>query len=238
MKAGIIAAGEGLRLRQDGVSTLKPLVKINGVSLIERLLSAFQSRGIEEVFIIINEDSREVKTFVEQQQFSIPVHFHIKTTASSMHSLFELAPYLRDGSFLLSTVDTIFQPSELQAFLQYAMAKDSKGGADGILAVTEFVQDENPLWVHLDQHNRILQFGKGSFQLKYVTGGIYFFSSRIFNEMVEARLRNVSRLRNFLGLLLEKEYRLEGYKFSTIVDVDHIKDVQAAEQFLGNLKEH
>ncbi len=235
MKAGIIAAGEGSRLKQDGIATLKPLVKINGVPLIERLLSAYQSFGIKEVFIIINEESKEVKTFVEQQRFSIPVHFHIKTTASSMHSLFELAPYLRNGSFLLSTVDAIFHPSELEGFLQYAAANTS---ADGILAVTEFVQDENPLWVHLDRQNRILQFGKEPLKTKYVTGGIYFFSSRIFNEMDEARSRNISRLRNFLGLLLEKGYRLEGYKFSTIVDVDHIKDVQTAEQFLGNLKEH
>jgi len=33
-------------------------------------------------------------------------------------------------------------------------------------------------------------------------------------------------------LLLEKGYKLEGYPFSKIVDIDHAQDVRVAEQFL------
>jgi len=55
MKAGIIAAGEGSRLRSEGITTPKPLVPVNGVPLIERLIMSFIHAGIDELVCIVNE---------------------------------------------------------------------------------------------------------------------------------------------------------------------------------------
>ena len=118
MKAGIIAAGEGTRLRADGISVPKPLVQVNGVPLIERLLNSFHSNNITEVVCIVNESSIEVKKFVEGKSFKIPVQFIVKSTPSSMHSLFELSQFLVDDRFLLTTVDSIFQDHEFSHFLK------------------------------------------------------------------------------------------------------------------------
>src|SRR5262249_52875909 len=49
---GILAAGEGSRLRGDGWSMAKPLVPVEGVPLIERVLSNFLAAGIETVAVI------------------------------------------------------------------------------------------------------------------------------------------------------------------------------------------
>src|SRR5271169_4168201 len=108
MKAGIIAAGEGSRLRSEGIVVPKPLVPVGGIPLIERLIRTLERHGISEIVCIVNEYSLEVKNFVEEKKFSVPVRFVVKTTPSSMHSLFALAPYLNDDPFVLSTVDPIF----------------------------------------------------------------------------------------------------------------------------------
>ena len=44
MRYAIIAAGEGSRLAQEGISLPKPLVKINGEAMIDRLIRIFLER--------------------------------------------------------------------------------------------------------------------------------------------------------------------------------------------------
>lgn len=229
VKAGIIAAGEGSRLKAEGMGGPKPLVPVNGVPLIERLIRSFRRNGIEEVVTIVNEYSLSVKEFVESRNFGIPVRFVVKTTESSMHSLFELSPHLREGPFLLSTVDSVFSEREFAAFLASAA---SRPGADAVLAVTEFIDDENPLYVRLDESGRIVSFGEPG-PAPMVTGGLYVFSPAVFGEIGTVRSLGISRLRNFLGHLLGTGYRLEGFSFSKIVDVDHVRDIGTAERLLG-----
>ena len=52
MKAIILAAGEGSRLRPYTLDRPKCLVEVAGVSLIDRQISILQSCGIDEVVVI------------------------------------------------------------------------------------------------------------------------------------------------------------------------------------------
>jgi NDP-sugar pyrophosphorylase family protein len=231
MKAGIIAAGEGSRLKSEGLPMPKPLVPVEGIPLIERLLNSFVRCGIDEVVCIVNEYSLEVKRFVEGKNFGIPVRFTVKTTPSSMHSLFELSPHLMQGKFLLSTVDSIFKEQELQEFLRYA---NDHPATDNTLAVTDFIDDENPLYVHVDNARRITAFGKkgDNDNTPWVTGGLYILSPKIFREKETVLRSGVERLRNFLAHLLKSGYTFDAFPFSKIVDVDHVSDIRAAEEFV------
>ena len=116
MKAAIIAAGDGSRLKSEGITGPKPLVRVKGVALIERLLRSYQACGISSVHCIINEESGVVMDFVRGLGLSLEVDFTVKSTPSSMHSLFALSPHLTGGPFLLSTVDSIFDESDLKSF--------------------------------------------------------------------------------------------------------------------------
>jgi NDP-sugar pyrophosphorylase family protein len=237
MKVGIIAAGEGSRLKQDGVSVPKPLVKVNGIPILERLLLQYHSTGISAAYCIINQQSIAVREYIGTQKLPISVHFHVKTTPSSMHSLFELGRYLRNDHFLLSTVDSVFDTAELAGFMESAQRRE----VDGLLAVTQPSDDDNPLWVELNDSNRIVAFRKPSAGRRLITGGLYFFSPRIFDVQNEAIGSGISRLRNFLNLLLQKEYILKAHRFKRIVDLDHAADIGLAEEFvhaLGRMKAH
>jgi NDP-sugar pyrophosphorylase family protein len=227
VKAGIIAAGEGSRLRADGFSVPKPLVSVDGMPLIERLIGTMIRQGINEIACIVNEESIAVRDFVNQKSFPIPVHCVVKSTPSSMHSLFALSPLLSDGRFLLSTVDSIFREEEFADYLRYSSTTE----ADGILAVTSYIDDENPLYADLDDRRRIRSFSKTD-RAPWVTGGLYVLSPRIFDEIEPVRKNGIERLRNFLSHLVTAGYRLEGFPFSKIVDVDRGSDVRAAEEFL------
>ena len=74
MNFGIIAAGEGSRLVQEGVAFPKPLVPLNGEPMIGRLIRIFQENGAERICVIVNEHMSEVRQFVERLQRELPVH--------------------------------------------------------------------------------------------------------------------------------------------------------------------
>ena len=54
MTFAILAAGEGSRLAQEGVELPKPLVKIGGEAMIDRLIRIFHDCGAEDIYIITN----------------------------------------------------------------------------------------------------------------------------------------------------------------------------------------
>ena len=57
MDYAIIAAGEGSRLAQEGVKWPKPLVRLIGVALIDRLIDVFLKNNATSISIIVNEET-------------------------------------------------------------------------------------------------------------------------------------------------------------------------------------
>jgi len=233
MNAAILAAGEGFRLREEGIEIAKPLIPVCGVPMIDRLIRQALAAGADSLSVIINEEMTDVRSYCEHLALPIRFNLLIRSTQSSMHSLFALAPFLRDAPFYCTTVDTVFLESEFNDYLAFARAQR---GTDGVLAVTDFIDDEKPLCVELDKHRRITAFSDTQQGYRWATGGIYYFTPRIFDLIPKALAADTVRLRNFLRLLVDNKYVLCGYPFSKIIDVDHAGDIVAAEQFLLSQK--
>jgi len=226
----IIAAGEGMRLKNEGINVSKPMVKVNGISLIERIINIAVDYGIKSVNCIINENSKDLEKYLTDKNFFVPVNLIVKSTEGSLHSLYELSKIIT-APFLLTTTDSIFVKDEFNSFLDAALNKDI---ADGVFAVTDFIDDEKPLYVAVDDNLRITGFYDENNCFNFVTGGLYFFKKSIKNEVREAVDNGVVRLRNFQRFLIKKEYRIYAYPFSKIIDVDHATDIEKAEIFLMN----
>ena len=235
MKFAIISAGEGSRLSQEGVRLPKPLVQLNGTAMIDRLVRIFTANGADEIVVIINNEVPLTKTHLAElaQTSEVPLRVIVKTTPSSMHSFYELSPYLKGDRFCLTTVDTVFREDEFARFIEAFKASDK----DGMMAVTDYIDDEKPLYIGTDPALNITGFYDTPMaDTKYISGGIYCLSPRSI-ETLEACIREgKSRMRNFQRQLVTDGLRLEAYPFSKILDVDHANDIQKAEAFLNNRK--
>lgn len=235
MKFAIIAAGEGSRLSQEGVALPKPLVQLNGVAMIDRLVHIFAQNGAEEVVVIINNEVERTKAYVTRmkERAEVPLRVVIKTTPSSMHSFYELSPYLKDDRFCLTTVDTIFREKEFASFIE-AFKKSDK---DGMMAVTDYIDDEKPLYISTDDSMRITGFHDTAVSgCKYISGGIYCLTPKAIGTLERCMSKGMSRMRNFQRELIAEGLWLDAYPFSKILDVDHASDIIKAETFL-NYKE-
>lgn len=229
MNFAIIAAGEGQRLKSEGLLIPKPLVMINNVPMIERLLGIISKQNPDSISIIINGDAKEVYNYLSNHSLKNRINLKVKSTESSLHSLYELRNFLEAKPFCLFTTDTIFSERELVNFTEFA---ENTKDYDGVLVVTEFIDDEKPLYVDLDNERTITHLDDVKNNSSFVTGGIYYFTPEVYNEIDEAVKNNYKRLRNFLKLLVEKKYKLHGFVFSKIIDVDHLEDIKTAEKFL------
>lgn len=231
MKFAIISAGEGSRLSQEGVALPKPLVQLNGIAMIDRLVQIFVRNGADKIVIIINNEVPLTKEHLLelQRNSEVPLELVIKTTPSSMHSFYELSKYLEDDKFCLTTVDTIFREDEFAKFIQYFRETD----ADGCMAVTDFIDDEKPLYISTDENLNITGFhDESTADCKYISGGIYCLTPPAIRTLHGCMEKGMARMRNFQRQLVADGLKLKAYPFKKIVDVDHAEDIMKAEAFL------
>jgi NDP-sugar pyrophosphorylase family protein len=234
MKAGIIAAGTGERLARGGISIAKPLVPIGGEPMIARVIRAAAFLNVTSIACIVNDLDPSIAQYLRSTPWPAPLELIVKTTPSSMESLFCLAPLLGDEPFLLLTVDAVFGFYDLGRFLARAQRLDA---AQGVLALTDFVDDEKPLWVRVNPQGRITGLGGSAKPSRYVTAGFYYFRPEIFHMRDAARGMALKALREFLCLLTENEYLLYGVPVPKTVDVDYPEDIEKAEAYLRGLED-
>ena len=235
MKYAVIAAGEGSRLAQEGIECPKPLVEVGGERLIDRLLRVFMANGATEIVAICNEQMTDVALHLLeiQSQGDIPLRFIVKSTPSSMHSLWELSRWLGDEPFVLTTVDTIFREREFADYVEAFQHLMLGGMADGLMGVTDYIDDEKPLYVSTDASLSITGFLDTCDHPHYISGGIYGLSPRSIATLRHCIERGESRMRNFQRALVGDGLRLQAWPFSKVLDIDHASDIQKAELFLG-----
>lgn len=229
MKFAIIAAGEGSRLASEGVAKHKPLVELNGIPLIERLIRIFERNGASGISIIVNERQPETVAFLKGLDTACKVDIVVKDTPSSMHSMYELSNLLRGEKFCLTTVDTLFREEE---FERYIKALDKYDG-DGIMAVTDYIDDEKPLYIATDKDMQITAFcDTPTPDTHYISGGIYGLSPKALDILEQCMAEGVHRMRNFQRRLVESGMKLQAFPLGKIIDIDHAEDIEKAEKFL------
>ena len=211
MKAAILAAGDGTRLRKGMPDPEpKPLFEVRGKSLIERTVEQLIAAGAESLAVIVNEQSLAVRDRIVSLRLPVPVDVVVRSTPGSMHSLLVLRPYLEGRDAMVSMVDSILPPGAVAAMAAEAAARPAQD-SDATLVLTSYVDDEKPLCAR----------------------GIYYFRPGVWPELDLAAERGVSKMRNFLALLLERGLKLHGHRLPKAVDVDRPGDLKTAEEYVA-----
>lgn len=241
MKFAIIAAGDGSRLAQEGVTEPKPLVKVRGERLIDRLIRIFMGNNATEIVVICNEQMSDVASHLKMIQDEglngrhVPLRFVIKSTPSSMHSFYELRHFLRDEPFILTTVDTIFDESEFHDYVLSFQDKIAQG-TDALMGVTDYIDDEKPLYVGVDNVMRINgYYDTPQADSHFISAGIYGLTASSLDILEACIEKGESRMRNFQRALVAANLRIEAFPLTKVFDIDHIEDIRKADEGVKNL---
>ena len=234
MHCAILAGGAGSRLRCDGVDMPKPLVSLDGLPMVDRLIDMMVAAGASQVTILVNIAMGEVVDHLRTLKCSVPIDVVTASTPSSMHSLAELASRLRGAPFCLTTVDTIFEFGSFVDLLAEARWRLAKG-ALAVMGVTSYVDDEKPLWVSCDSARHIVDFLDHSDDAPFVSAGVYCLGDEALEVLDRCLSDGVSRMRNFQRRLLEhRADAVYAVDMGKVMDVDHASDLEAAAAFVSD----
>ena len=241
MKFAIIAAGDGSRLAHEGVTEPKPLVKVRGERLIDRLIRIFMGNNATEIVVICNEQMSDVASHLKMIQdkglngLPVPLRFVVKSTPSSMHSFYELRHFLREDPFILTTVDTIFDESEFHDYVLSFQDKIAQG-VDALMGVTDYIDDEKPLYVGVDNVMCINgYYDTPQADFHFISAGIYGLTAPSLNILEACIEKGESRMRNFQRALVAAGLQIEAYPLTKVFDIDHIDDIRKADEGVNNL---
>ena len=239
MHFAIIAAGEGSRLREEGVSAPKPLVSIQGQPMVDRLMTIMAKCHAESISVICNSAMTDVCEHLKHCQPGPELRIISSQTPSSMHSLALLSKVIPEGKVIVTTVDTIFREHD---FVAYVEAFEQADGA--LFAVTPFVDDEKPLWISVEEtetalYPRITAFcdARPTAGKPMVSGGIYGLDTRTAWPILHRCIsEGQSRMRNYQRALLSAGVTVRACVFGHIMDIDHASDITKANQWLAKAK--
>ena len=222
LQGGIIAAGEGTRLRADGFRVSKPMVRVAGRPLIDHTLERFRAASIRKLSIVINEASDDCRQWLEHHTGDFEVDVVVRSTPSSYATFRLVADRLAGAPAVVTTVDSIMPIDDFLLFVRSASAFPAN--TPMVLGVTEHVDDENPLWVTLDQSDgRIRQIG--GCEGTHVTAGLYRLPEQLPADSATA----FARLRDYLGTLVADNQPVYGVILPCVFDIDRARDITAAE---------
>lgn len=226
MKGGIIAAGEGSRLK-GYAPVIKPMVPVAGRPLSHWVVRGLEAAGCRALTVLTNSRGTDVAPSLSASFPSLTFDFVTADTASSFESfrLVSLRLAETNEDFLISTVDALIRPEDVVRFVRECKTSRAEAG----LALTRHVDDEKPLWADVDEVGLVTALGDAAKTRRFVTCGLYYMT-RAAAQKLPAASRH-ARLRDFLSGLAATA-RVSGVVLSKSLDIDRPEDLAAAETFL------
>lgn len=116
MQGMILAAGMGKRLKDLTKDNTKCMVKVNGVSLIERMLSQLDQLNLSRIVIVVGYKGDLLKSYIQSLDVKTPITYvenPIYDQTNNIYSLFLARDYLCQADTLLLESDLIFEDTVL-----------------------------------------------------------------------------------------------------------------------------
>ncbi|MCE8758661.1 aminotransferase class I/II-fold pyridoxal phosphate-dependent enzyme [Bacteroides fragilis] len=245
MQAIILAAGMGKRLGDLTKDNTKCMVKVNGVPLIDRLLTQLSRFSLVKVIIVIGYEGKKLRDYIGQEYKGLAIEYienSIYNTTNNIYSLSLAKQQLQEDDTLLIESDLIFEDSLFDMILN--------SPDPNVALVDKYETWMDGTMVHLDEENNIVNFvPKKTFKYSdvssyYKTVNVYKFSKEFSrskyvpfleaysiawgnNEYYEQVLRVITLLDNTdlkaLPLTGEKWY-----------EIDDVQDLDIAETLFAD----
>jgi len=228
----ILAGGEGSRLVAGGIAVPKPLVEVAGKPQIVGLLETLAALGCRTLTCAVRADFPAVRRLLDGRPFGPPLTVMECRTPSSLHTLVEGLRAVPGGPVFCSMVDTVMRPEDWQAVYR-ATERHLVEGADMVLAVTPYVDDESPVYVSRPDDGTVRAVSDEPVSPPCVTGGVYGLNAAARRAAADAVARGVHKMRAFLKLLVAEGRRVAAVEVPRIIDIDRPSDLQTANAWLA-----
>ncbi len=244
MQAIILAAGMGKRLKELTRNNTKCMVKVNGVTLIERMLRQIDARSLSRIVIVVGYEGRKLIDFIGTLGIKTPIVFVNNPVYDKTNNIYSLAlakEWLVREDTLLFESDLIFEDAVLDALIDdprktLALVDRYEAWMDGTClklnkddSIASFVPGKLFRFNEAAEYYKtvnIYKFGREFSETHYVPFLEAYCSALGENEYYEQVLRVITMLDN-PGILAK---RLNGQQW---YEIDDIQDLDIAESIFN-----
>lgn len=245
MQALILAAGMGRRLGEKTRSNTKCMIEVNGVKLIDRVLSQLKSQNIDRVVIVAGYCRESLIAHVGDSYDGLPIHWVVNSIYDKTNNIYSLAlakdELVKDDTLLIES-DLIFDDAMFEMIISDPYPN--------LALVAKYETWMDGTMVRIDGDNNIVNFvPKKAFNYDevntyYKTVNIYKFS-REFSEKVY-----VPFLDAYCRVMGNNEYYEQVLRVITLLDganlkalpignkrwyeIDDVQDLDIAENIFAN----
>lgn len=220
MNAIILAAGLGSRLKPLTKEVPKPLVKVNGLSLIERQIYLLKEAGICEIIIVIGYMSDKFK-FLEKK-YNVKLIYNNKYKEyNNIYSLYLAQDYLNNTYIL-----------EGDVYLTKNLFIENLKHSTYFAVKKEMYENE---WVlKYDNKKRLQEIYIGYEKGAYVMSGISYWNIDD-TKVIKDKLNKLIKNKNFKNLywddIVRKEVKnfninVEEVDFNCVYEIDTVEDLE------------
>jgi|SRR5215469_2158499 len=123
MKAVILAAGQGTRIRSVHGEHPKCLIEVDDTTILDHQLEALSMAGINEVVIVVGYEKEQIVAHVRNKRLRYDQRIHfIENPAfaitNNIYSLWLASDWLHGDSFIVLNADVIFDPDILNSAVE------------------------------------------------------------------------------------------------------------------------
>ncbi|MFQ6065121.1 MAG: bifunctional sugar-1-phosphate nucleotidylyltransferase/acetyltransferase [Candidatus Bathyarchaeia archaeon] len=207
MKAVILAAGEGIRLRPLTLTRPKHLISIGGKPLLEHILDSLKAAGLNEALIVVYYMADKLQQFFgDGSNFGMELKYSLQEGVRGTADAAGLAKSYVDEDFLLIYGDLVVTPETIKKLI--ALHEEEK--PVGTMAVTPVDHPEHYGIVKLDDSHVTDIVEKPSPEgapSNLANAGIYVLSSEIFEKIEQTPLskRDELEITDSLRLLMREK---------------------------------
>lgn len=180
LKAVVLAAGEGQRLRPLTFTRPKHMIPVGGKPLLEHHLEALKDCGIEEVLLVVGYKSDYIKKYFEDgSRLGMKIEYLHQKKIMGTADAFKLAEDHVDGDFLATYGDLLVSSRIIKSTLNM----HSRENPAATLTTVEVNNPERYGVVELNGNNVVRIIEKpdpGTVRSRQINAGIYVFSPEIF----------------------------------------------------------
>lgn len=218
MQAIILAAGMGKRLKELTQNNTKCMVKVNGVTLIDRMLHQIEAHRLKQIVIVVGYEGQKLIDYISTLDIKTPVIFINNPIYDKTNNIYSLAlakEWLCKDDTLLFESDLIFDDSVLDA-----LVSDPR---ETLALVDKYESWMDGTCVKLNENDDIEAFVPGKkfkfneINCYYKTVNMYKFSKHF------SQTHYVPFLDAYQTALGENEYYEQVLRVITMLDTPEIK---------------
>lgn len=244
MQAIILAAGMGKRLKELTNNNTKCMVKVNGVSMIDRMLHQIDKKKLNRIIIVVGYEGKKLIDYIDTLNIKTPITYienSIYDKTNNIYSLSLAKKELCEDDTLLFESDLIFEDSVIDLLLEderetLALVDKYQSWMDGTCVkitsddtIESFVPGKLFKFSEINDYYKtvnIYKFSKSFSINKYVPFLVAYQKVLGENEYYEQVLRVIT-------MLDEPEIKAKRLNGQLWYEIDDIQDLNIAESMFN-----